>query len=144
MKVIHRLFFSILFFSLFPFGLAEPLNVFFGTAARQRAFITPPSTQTTGGFHFQVGSQDRFPCISYLHPNGKILYAVGRWEGGMGAIVSDQRWRAQGIHTHGLSRWWRLPHCRSSERKFLLAAQYGGGSIALFPLDSSVNWVNLQ
>ena len=34
MKALHRLFVFTLFLSLFPVGLAEPLNVFFGTGGR--------------------------------------------------------------------------------------------------------------
>ena len=88
MKVLHRLFVSILFFSLFPFGLAEPLNVFFGTGGREaegiyHATFNPDNGRfSTSKLAAKIGS----PGFLTLHPNGKILYAVGRWEGGTGAI----------------------------------------------------------
>jgi len=73
-----------------------------------------------------------------LHPNGKILYSVGRWEGGTGAI---------GYQVTGgeLKEFTRMAcpdggGCHIAVHpsgKFLLTAQYGGGSVALFPLDSS-------
>ena len=120
MKVLQRLFVSILFLSLFPLGLAEPLNVFFGTGGRGAEGIYHATFNPENGrfspskLAAKIGS----PGFLTLHPNGKILYSVGRWEGGTGAIgYQIIRWRAQGIHTHGLPRWWRLPHCRSSERK---------------------------
>lgn len=140
MKVIHRLFVSILFFSLFPFGLAEPLNVFFGTGGREaegiyHATFNPDNGRfSTSKLAAKIGS----PGFLTLHPNGKILYAVGRWEGGTGAIGYQ-------ITGGELKEFTRMAcpdggGCHIAVHpsgKFLLTAQYGGGSVALFPLDSS-------
>ena len=84
MKVLQRLFFSILFLSLFPLGLAEPLNVFFGTGGRGAEGIYHATFNPENGrfspskLAAKIGS----PGFLTLHPNGKILYSVGRWEGG--------------------------------------------------------------
>ena len=140
MKVLHRLFVLILFFSLFPFSLAEPLNVFFGTGGREaegiyHATFNPDNGRfSTSKLAAKIGS----PGFLTLHPNGKILYAVGRWEGGTGAIGYQ-------ITGGELEEFTRMAcpdggGCHIAVHpsgKFLLTAQYGGGSVALFPLDSS-------
>ena len=88
MKVLHRLFVSTLFLLLFSVGLAEPLNVFFGTGGRgaegiyQATFNPDNGKFSPAKLAAKIGS----PGFLTLHPNGKILYSVGRWEGGTGAI----------------------------------------------------------
>ena len=140
MKVLHRLFFSTLFLSLLSVGLAEPLNVFFGTGGRGAEGIYHATFNPDNGrfspakLAAKVGS----PGFLTLHPSGKILYSVGRWEGGTGAI---------GYQVTGgeLKEFTRMAcpdggGCHIAVHpsgKFLLTAQYGGGSVALFPLDSS-------
>ena len=140
MKVLHRLFFSTLFLSLLSVGLAEPLNVFFGTGGRGAEGIYHATFNPDNGrfspakLAAKIGS----PGFLTLHPNGKILYSVGRWEGGTGAV---------GYQVTGgeLKEFTRMAcpdggGCHIAVHpsgKFLLTAQYGGGSVALFPLDSS-------
>jgi 6-phosphogluconolactonase len=140
MKVLHRLFVSNVFFSLFSVGLAEPLNVFFGTGGRGAEGIYHATFNPDNGrfspakLAAKIGS----PGFLTLHPNGKILYSVGRWEGGTGAV---------GYHINNgeLKEFTRMAcpdggGCHIAVHpsgKFLLTAQYGGGSVALFPLDSS-------
>ena len=140
MKVLHRLFVSIPFLSLLPVGLAEPLNVFFGTGGREaegiyHATFNPDNGRfSTSKLAAKIGS----PGFLTLHPNGKILYAVGRWEGGTGAIG----YKITGGELKEFTRM-ACPDgggCHIAVHpsgKFLLTAQYGGGSVALFPLDSS-------
>ena len=140
MKVLHRLFVSIPFLSLLPVGLAEPLNVFFGTGGREaegiyHATFNPDNGRfSTSKLAAKIGS----PGFLTIHPNGKILYSVGSWEGGTGAIGYQ-------ITGGELKQFTRMAcpdggGCHIAVHpsgKFLLTAQYGGGSVALFPLDSS-------
>ncbi len=140
MKILYRLFFSTLFFIFFSVGLAEPLDVFFGTGGRGAEGIYHATFNSDNGkfspakLAAKIGS----PGFLTLHPNGNILYSVGRWEGGTGAIgyqVTDGE----------LKEFTRMAcpdggGCHIAVHpsgKFLLTAQYGGGSVALFPIDSS-------
>ena len=140
MKVLHRLFVSTLFLSLLSAGLAEPLNVFFGTGGRGAEGIYHATFNPDNGRFSPVKLAAKIgsPGFLTLHPNGKILYSVGRWEGGTGAV---------GYQVTGgeLKEFTRMAcpdggGCHiavHTSGKFLLTAQYGGGSVALFPLDSA-------
>ena len=140
MKIIQPLFACSIFFSFFSVGLAEPLNVFFGTGGRGAEGIYHATFNPENGkfspakLAAKIGS----PGFLTLHPNGKILYSVGRWDGGTGAIGYQ-------LIDGGLKEFTRMAcpdggGCHIAVHpsgKFLLTAQYGGGSVALFPLDSS-------
>ena len=139
MKDLHRLFVSTLVFLFVSVGIAEPLNVFFGTGGRGAEGIYHATFNPDNGkfspakLAAKIGS----PGFLTLHPNGKILYSVGRWEGGTGAIGYQ-------INGGALKEFTRMAcpdggGCHIAVHpsgKFLLTAQYGGGSVALFPLDS--------
>jgi 6-phosphogluconolactonase len=140
MKNLNRLFLSTLLFSTFYVGVAKPLDVFFGTGGRGAEGIYHATFNPDNGkfspsrLAARIGS----PGFLTLHPNGKILYSVGRWDGGTGAV---------GYQVSGgeLKEFTRMAcpdggGCHIAVHpsgKFLLTAQYGGGSVALFPLDSS-------
>jgi 6-phosphogluconolactonase len=120
--------------------VAKPLDVFFGTGGRGAEGIYHATFNPDNGkfspsrLAARIGS----PGFLTLHPNGKILYSVGRWDGGTGAV---------GYQVSGgeLKEFTRMAcpdggGCHIAVHpsgKFLLTAQYGGGSVALFPLDSS-------
>ena len=138
MKNLNRLFLSTLLFSTFCVGQAKPLDIFFGTGGRgaegiYHATFNPDNGKfTPAKLAAKIGS----PGFLTLHPNGKILYSVGRWDGGTGAV---------GYQVSGgeLKEFTRMAcpdggGCHIAVHpsgKFLLTAQYGGGSVALFPLD---------
>ncbi|MEC7542121.1 MAG: lactonase family protein [Verrucomicrobiota bacterium] len=141
MKILHRLLLSILFTSSFLWVTAKPLTVFFGTGGRgaegiyQATFNPANGKFTPAELAAKIGS----PGFLALHPNGKILYSIGRWEDGSGAL---------GYHIQkngALEEFTRMicpdgGGCHISVHpsgKFLLTAQYGGGSVALFPLDGN-------
>ena len=141
MKILHHLLLSILSTSPFLWVNAKPLTVFFGTSGRgsegiyQATFNPDNGKFTPAKLAAKIGS----PGFLALHPNGKILYSVGRWEDGSGALGYH-------ISKNGeLEEFTRMicPDGGSAHiavhpsGKFLLTAQYGGGSVALFPLDSS-------
>ena len=141
MKILHHLLFSILFTASFLWVTAKPLTVFFGTGGRgaegiyQATFNPAIGKFTPAELAAKIGS----PGFLALHPNGKILYSIGRWEDGSGAL---------GYHIQkngALEEFTRMicpdgGGCHISVHpsgKFLLTAQYGGGSVALFPLDGN-------
>ena len=119
--------------------VAKPLNVFFGTGSRgsegiyQATFNPENGKFSPSKLAANIGS----PGFLTLHPNGRVLYAVGRWDEGSGAV---------GYHVKGgeLKEFTRMVcpdggGCHIAVHpsgKFLLTAQYGGGSVALFPLNS--------
>ena len=140
MKTLRLLLLSTLLFTFFCLGSAKPLDVFFGTGGRGAEGIYHATFNPDNGkfsparLAAKIGS----PGFLTLHPNGKILYSVGRWEGGTGAVG----YRVDGGELKEFTRM-ACPDgggCHIAVHpsgKFLLTAQYGGGSVALFPLDSS-------
>ena len=121
--------------------LAKPLDIFFGTGGRgsegiYHATFNPANGKfTPSKLAAKIGS----PGFLAAHPNGKILYSVGRWDEGSGALGYH-------IGKNGeLIEFTRMicPDGGSAHiavhpsGKFLLTAQYGGGSVALFPLDAN-------
>ncbi len=128
------------FLSLGALATAKPLDVFFGTGGRGAEGIYHTTFNTDNGKFSSVKLAAKISSPGFLtfHPNGKILYSVGRWEGGTGAV---------GYQVSGgeLKEFTRMAcpdggGCHIAVHpsgKFLLTAQYGGGSVALFPLDSS-------
>ena len=141
MKILLHLLLSILSTSPFLWITAKPLTVFFGTSGRgsegiyQATFNPDNGKFTPAKLVAKIGS----PGFLALHPNGKILYSVGHWVDGSGAL--GYRIKKNGE----LEEFTRMicPDGGSAHiavhpsGKFLLTAQYGGGSVALFPLDSS-------
>ena len=106
--------------------------------AEPRASTTPPSTRTTENSLPPSWRPRWLARLSDSSSQWKILYSVGRWEGGTGAIGYQ-------ISGGELKEFTRMAcsdggGCHIAVHpsgKFLLTAQYGGGSVALFPLDSS-------
>ncbi len=119
---------------------AEAVPVYFGTGGPgakgiYRATFNPQNGKLTAAeLAAEVGS----PGFLALHPAGDKLYAVANFPGGPGAIgykiaaggalevinsapTGDGGGAHLAVHPSG---------------KFLVTAQYGGGSTALFPLDA--------
>ena len=130
-------FFSILSssFSL----LAKPIDIFFGTGGRgaegiYHATFNPINGKfTPSKLAAEIGS----PGFLTTHSNGKILYSLGRWNGNAGALGYQ-------ISPKGELKEFTRMVCPDGggahiaihpSGKFLLTAQYGGGSVAMFPLD---------
>lgn len=140
MKTLPRLLVTTLVSSFFSLGLAEPIDVFFGTGGAGAEGIYHSTFNTDNGKFSSVKLAAKIgsPGFLTLHPNGKILYSVGRWETGTGAVGYH-------INKGELKEFTRMAcpdggGCHIAVHpsgKFLLTAQYGGGSVALFPLDPS-------
>jgi 6-phosphogluconolactonase len=120
--------------------MAAPLPVFFGTGgpgARgiyRATFDSDTGALTQAELAAEVGS----PGFLALHPGGRVLYAAANGPAGAGAV-------AYSLATDGaLTLFDSEPTGDGGAAhiavhpsgKFLLTAQYGGGSTALFPLDA--------
>jgi 6-phosphogluconolactonase len=117
----------------------KPLDVFFGTGGRgaegiYHATFNPENGRfSTAKLAAEIGS----PGFLAHHPDGKKIYAVARWDKQAGAVGY------QVLPNGELKEFTRMA-CPDGggahvavhpSGKFLLTAQYGGGSVALFPLD---------
>lgn len=118
---------------------ATDVLVYFGTTGRETKGIYRATLNTESGklgpaeLAAEIGS----PGFLALHPDGDRLYAAGRLDND--AVVAGYRIGDQGTLTHfttspvgdgGATHLTVHP-----SGTFLLTAQYGGGSAALFPLD---------
>ncbi|MDF1813578.1 MAG: lactonase family protein [Verrucomicrobiales bacterium] len=117
---------------------AEPKTVYFGTGGKgaegiyQATFNPDNGKWTPSKLAAKIGS----PGFLALHPDGDKLYAVGRWEKNNGVIAykikknGDLEEFAKSVNPDGGGAHIAI----HPSGKFLLTAQYGGGSVALFPL----------
>jgi 6-phosphogluconolactonase len=119
---------------------AERLFVYFGTGG------TPAKGIYRSTFDAQTGklgaaelaAEIGAPGFLALHPDGDTLYAVADGEGGQGVtgyrIARDGALQAFTAAPTGDGQGCHIAVHPS--KRFLLTAQYGGGSVALFPLDA--------
>jgi len=136
--------FPFLFWCLIAAGmvcssLAAPIPVYFGTSGSEtkgiyRATFDPASGKlTTAVLAAEIGA----PGFLAFAPSGAQLYAVASFPGGPG--VSGYRVAADGalvpINTSPSGDGSSAHLAVHPSGEFLLTAQYGGGSVALFPLD---------
>jgi 6-phosphogluconolactonase len=119
---------------------AEVLPVYFGTGGPGAKGIYRATFDTTTGklTPAELAAEIRSPGFLTLHPQRDILYAVATAAEGPGAVA------------YSIARDGALTPINSAPTgdggaahvavhpsgKFLLTAQYGGGSVALFPLDA--------
>jgi 6-phosphogluconolactonase len=119
---------------------AEPVPVYFGTGGPgakgiyRATFDAAKGKLTAAELVAEVGS----PGFLALHPAGDKLYAVANFTGGPGAI--GYKIGAKGeltvINSSPIGDGGGAHIAVHPSGKFLLTAQYGGGSTALFPLDA--------
>ncbi len=119
---------------------AESFHVYIGTGGREAKGIYRASFDTDSG---QLGPAELAagvgsPGFLALHPDGEKLYAVADFEGGPGVIgyrisPSGDLEQINTAPTDGGAGCHLAVH---PSGRFLLAAQYGGGTVALFPLDA--------
>lgn len=123
------------------FTMAQPRQVYFGTGGKgskgiYRATFNPKNGRFTPAvLAAEIGS----PGFLCFHPDGDRLYAVARWTGAAGVIGYQ-------VKPNGdLVEFTRMANPDGGgahiavhpSGKFLLTAQYGGGSTALFSLDDA-------
>jgi 6-phosphogluconolactonase len=126
-------------------GLASPshgetLHVYFGTGgSREAKGIYHATFDTTSGklSPAELAVEARSPGFLALHPDGTKFYAVADLPGGSGVIGYDVA--ANGvlklINSAPTGDGGAAHLAVHPSGKFLFTAQYGGGSVALFPLD---------
>jgi len=132
------LFFVTVFAGALP---AEVLHVYFGTGGGgskgiyRATFDTENGKLTPAVLAAEIGA----PGFLALHPDGDKVYAVAGFTGGPGAagyrIGSDGS--LEPINTSPTGDGGAAHIAVHPSGKFLLTAQYGGGSTALFPLDAA-------
>ena len=131
------------FFAIGPLSFAKPIEVFFGTGGRGAEGIYHATFNPDNGKFSPAKLAAKIGSPGFLahHPNGAILYSLGRWDGKAGTVGYQ---RSAG---GGLKEFTRMV-CPDGggahiavhpSGKFLLTAQYGGGSTAFFPLDAKGN-----
>lgn len=118
---------------------AEPGFVYFGTGGPgakgiYRSTFDPDSGKLTPA---ELAVAIDSPGFLALHPDGDKLYAVAGFPGGPGAagfrIARDGA--LEPINTSPTGDGGGAHVAVHPSGRFLLTAQYGGGSVALFPLD---------
>jgi len=119
---------------------AEQVSVYFGTEGHEARGIYRASFDTESG---RLGSatlaaEIGAPGFLALHPDGNKLYATASFAGGAGA--AGYRMADDGsltlINTSPTGDGGAAHIAVHPSGRFLLTAQYGGGSVALFPLDA--------
>lgn len=120
---------------------ADVWLVYFGTGGPgakgiyRATFDTDSGKLTPADLAAEVGS----PGFLALHPDGDKLYAVANFPGGPGA--AGYRIEPDGslvqLTTSPTGDGGGAHIAVHPSGKFLLTAQYGGGSVALFPLDAA-------
>jgi len=138
---IHRTVIALLLLNLWPVipACAEPVQVYFGTGGREAKGIYRAAFDLRSGklSSAELAAEVPAPGFLALHPDGQKLYAVADtpdgpgvmgYQIGAGGSLTPINYSPTGngggahiaVHPSG---------------SFLLTAQYGGGSVALFPLD---------
>jgi 6-phosphogluconolactonase len=116
-------------------------HVYFGTGGPgakgiYRATFNPDNGKLTPA---ELAAEIGSPGFLALHPDGDKLYAVASFPGGPGAaayrIGKDGSLTPDGTAPTGDGGGAHIAVHPTG--KFLLTAQYGGGSVALFPLDAA-------
>ena len=119
--------------------IGKPLNVYLGTGGRgsegiYRTTFNPENGKFSG---VKLAAEIGSPGFLALHPDGNKIYAVARWEKEAGTV-------GYSVLPNGELKEFTRMACPDGggahiaihpSGKFLITAQYGGGSVAMFPLD---------
>jgi 6-phosphogluconolactonase len=127
-------------FVAFPAALpAAPVPVYFGTSGKEtkgiyRSWFDPATGALSPA---ELAAEIGGPGFLALHPDGKTLYAVASFEGGPGAAAFrvGEGGALALLNTSPTGDGGGAHLAVHPSGRFLLTAQYGNGSVALFPLD---------
>jgi len=118
---------------------SDTLSCFIGTTKKEKGGIYQVDFDSANGrfSSARLVAKASKPNFLTLHPHLPKLYAVASWEKSSGVIGYDIS------IDNNLTEFFRIanpegPACHIAVHptgRFLLTAQYGGGSVALFPLD---------
>lgn len=116
---------------------AEPTHVYFGTSGAFGIHHTTFDQESGKLGKAALAAEIKDAGFLALHPNGRILYSVGVTEDGPGVVSYkiDSK-GALGLLNHMASGDGGGAHLAvHPSGKFVMTAQYGAGSVAVFPLD---------
>ncbi|MBL9209854.1 MAG: lactonase family protein [Opitutaceae bacterium] len=126
---------------LAPALSAQVSHVYFGTSGQGTKGIYRSTFDAATGklAPAVVAAEIGSPGFLALHPDGQKLYAVATFPGGPGAAAYriGQDGALELINQLPTGDGGAAHIAVHSSGKFLLTAQYGGGSVALFPLDAA-------
>ena len=134
----------VLLFSAFALLTALPAqvsHVYFGTSGQGTKGIYRSTFDAASGklAPAVVAAEIGSPGFLALHPDGQKLYAAATFPGGPGAAAYriGQDGALELINQLPTGDGGAAHIAVHPSGKFLLTAQYGGGSVALFPLDAA-------
>ncbi len=118
---------------------AQPSVLFIGTGGKDaKGIYRTKFNQDSGSFSkIELAAEIDQPGFLALHPNRNILYAVARWDKQAGVIgyLIEKGGELREFTRSVCSDGYGCHLAVHPSGRFLLSAQYAGGSIALFPLD---------
>lgn len=116
---------------------AAPFNVYFGTGGKETKGIYHSNFDSETGKLSQpkLAAEIGSPGFLALHPDGTKLYAVCSSDGpSVAAFRINSEGKLSTINTQSIGDGGGAHISVHPSGKFLLTAQYGGGSVALFPI----------
>lgn len=120
---------------------AAQLHVYFGTSGRATRGIYHSTFDPENGklSPAELAAEVSSPGFLALHPDGEKLYAVANVDGGPGVAgyAIDDEGKLEPLNTSLTGDGGGAHIAVHPSGRFLLTAQYGGGSVALFPLDAN-------
>lgn len=125
-----------------PAWSAETCRVYLGTGGGAAEGIYSADFNPDRGrlSNLQLAAEVDAPGFLAMHPDGKTLYAVAQGSEGQGSVVA-YRIQADGSLSQlneAVIQGGRAAHVSvHPSGEFLLTAQYGAGSVAVFPLQDS-------
>ncbi len=133
----HRFLFLALSVSISNFSVAKSIDVYFGTGGRESKGIYHATFDTDSGklnpasLAAEIGN----PGFLAMDPEKEFLYAVARDEE---PVVAAYKMESDGslklLNTEPIGDGGGAHISVHPSGKFLLTAQYGGGSVAVFPI----------
>lgn len=132
-----RIIFACSFLSLTTWIQAQSTDVYFGTRGQGSKGIYHATFDSASGKLSQatVAAEIGSPGFLALHPDGDKLYAVA--DDGQPCVASYKIGRDGGlslINTEPIGDGGGAHLAVHPSKKFLITAQYGGGSVAVFPV----------
>jgi len=120
---------------------AGPVHVYFGTSgSATKGIYRSTFDSTTGKLEpATLVAEIGVPGFLAIHPNSSVLYAVGKVAGidVVAAYQLDSKGDLTLLDKEAIGDGPGTHVSVHPSGRFLLTAQYGGGSVALFPLDST-------